>query len=267
MLNSSEKEYRMMYEAEETLWWYRILHEKVLAEIQKKNYNNLDINILDVGCGTGGLLEFLRKNGYKNIQGIDYSEPAIQFCKERNLNVQRLNIDQLNELDIAGKFDVIVCNDVFYCLEVSQIKLTFYNVFQLLKNDGIFVSNNNAFDAFYGTHDLAVGGKRRFTIQRFRKFLPNDLLYIKYYSYWTWVLSPLVFAIRFTQRIGMKFGFINTENIVSDVEVPSDFVNNICYQLVKTEEKLLEKGFFGSSLFMVMTKKNSFNASKNTSQK
>ncbi|MEA5138420.1 class I SAM-dependent DNA methyltransferase [Arcicella rigui] len=257
MLNSSEQEYKMMYEAEEKLWWYRVLHEKVLSEIQKKYANNLDINILDVGCGTGGLLSFLRKNAYKNIQGIDYSEAAIQFCKARNLDVQRLNIDNLNDLNTPKKFDVIVCNDVFYCLETEQMKSAFYNIFHLLKEDGIFISNNNAFDAFYGTHDLAVGGKRRFTIQSFRQYLPKDLFKITYHSYWTWVLAPLVFGIRFTQRIGMRFGWIDTDNIVSDVEVPSDFVNNFCYQLVKIEEKILRKGFFGSSLFMVMKKEKS----------
>ena len=53
MLNSSVEEYKMMYDAEEKLWWYSILHEKVLAEIVKKYRDNDNISILDIGCGTG----------------------------------------------------------------------------------------------------------------------------------------------------------------------------------------------------------------------
>ena len=45
MLNSSEAEFKIMYEAEEKLWWYRILHEKILAEIQQKFALKKDISI------------------------------------------------------------------------------------------------------------------------------------------------------------------------------------------------------------------------------
>ena len=255
MLNSSVEEYKMMYDAEEKLWWYRILHEKVLAEIIKKYPNNDNISILDIGCGTGGLMSFLMKKGFQNIQGIDYSEAAIFFCKERKLNVQRLNIEHLDELTTPKKFDVIVCNDVFYCLQKKVIHKTFETIYSLLNTDGIFISNNNAFDVFWGTHDIAVGGKHRFTINDFEALIPRSLLTIDYFSYWTWLLSPLVLLIRLSQRFGINLGFIKTDNVVSDVEVPSDFVNNCCYQLVKLEEKIFYKGFFGSSLFMKISKR------------
>ncbi len=254
MLNSSVEEYKMMYEAEEKLWWYRILHEKVLAEIVKKYRDNDNVSILDIGCGTGGLMSFLIKKGYQNIQGIDYSEAAIFFCKERKLNVQKLNIEDLNELGVFNKFDVIVCNDVFYCLERDLINKTFETIYSLLNTDGIFISNNNAFDVFWGTHDIAVGGKHRFIINDFEVLIPRHLLKIDYSSYWTWLLSPLVLTIRLSQRFGIKLGLIKTDNVVSDVEVPSNFVNNCCYKLVKFEEKLFYKGFFGSSLFMKISK-------------
>ena len=33
---SSREEYQMMYDSEEKLWWYKILHEKILNEIIAK---------------------------------------------------------------------------------------------------------------------------------------------------------------------------------------------------------------------------------------
>jgi SAM-dependent methyltransferase len=240
MLNSSEDEFKMMYEAEEKLWWYRILHEKILNEIQARYASNNDISILDIGCGTGGLLAFLCQHDYTNLQGIDYSDNSIHFSKLRNLDVQKLSIDDVLTVFQKQKFDVIICNDVFYCLDKIQIINALRNIETLLKPDGIFLSNNNAFNIFYGTHDIAVGGKWRFTL--------------KNHSYWTWVLSPLVLVVRISQQIQMKLGFIDTSKLVSDVSVPSDWLNVFFYKMVKIEEKILRKGFFGSSLFLRIEK-------------
>ena len=252
MLNSSEIEFKMMYEAEEKLWWYRILHEKVLAEIQQKFDDKKDIFILDLGCGTGGLLHFLRKNNYTNLQGIDYSDASIEFSKLRKLDVQKANINDISTLFEGQQFDVIICNDVFYCLDKYQIVNTLQNISCLLKAEGIFISNNNAFNVFYGTHDIAVGGKWRFTLKDFQEFTQNTSLKIQYHSYWTWMLSPLVLSVRIFQQIQLKLGIIDTTKLVSDVSVPPDWVNELLYKIVKTEESILNKGFFGSSLFLVV---------------
>ena len=250
MLNSSEEEFKVMYEAEEKLWWYRILHEKILAEIQVKFALKTDISILDIGCGTGGLLNFLLQHNYTNLQGIDYSEHSIHFSKLRNLDVQKLNIEKLQTAFPTQKFDVIICNDVFYCLDKIQIINALHDIEILLKPNGIFLSNNNAFNIFYGTHDIAVGGKWRFTLKDFQEFTAKTSLNIQYHSYWTWVLSPLVLMVRIAQQIQLKLGLIDTSKLVSDVRVPPDWLNEIFYKIVKMEEKILKNGFFGSSLFL-----------------
>jgi 2-polyprenyl-3-methyl-5-hydroxy-6-metoxy-1,4-benzoquinol methylase len=254
MLNSSEDEFKMMYEAEEKLWWYRILHEKILNEIQARYASNNDISILDIGCGTGGLLAFLRQHNYTNLQGIDYSDNSIHFSKLRNLDVQKLNIDEIKTAFQTREFDVIICNDVFYCLGKIQIINALRNIETLLKPDGIFLSNNNAFNIFYGTHDIAVGGKWRFTLKDFQEFTAKTSLKIQYHSYWTWVLSPLVLVVRISQQIQMKLGLIDTSKLVSDVRIPSEWLNDFFYKMVKIEEKILRKGFFGSSLFLRIEK-------------
>jgi 2-polyprenyl-3-methyl-5-hydroxy-6-metoxy-1,4-benzoquinol methylase len=254
MLNSSEDEFKMMYEAEAKLWWYRILHEKILTEIQAKYVSNKDIAILDIGCGTGGLLGFLRQHNYTNLQGIDYSDYSIYFSKIRNLTVQKLNINELETAFQPQQFDVIICNDVFYCLDKVQIINTLQTIEILLKPNSIFLSNNNAFNIFYGTHDIAVGGKWRFTRKDFQEFAAKTSLKIQYYSYWTWVLSPLVLTVRLYQQIQLKLGLIDTLKLVSDVSIPPDWLNETFYKIVKFEEKVLRKGFFGSSLFLRLEK-------------
>lgn len=249
------EEYRMMYEAEEKLWWYRILHEKVLKEIQNKFQENKQIKILDAGCGTGGLMSFLIKHGYSNIQGFDYSADAVSFCKERNLNVQQTDITNFERVFEKDSFDVIVNDDVVYQFENSTITNIFQTFESIIKSDGIIITNNNAFNIFYGTHDIAVGGKQRFTLNNFEKIFSNLRLKITHYTYWSVLLSPLILAVRLIQQIQLKLKLIDLKNIKSDVSVPSDFVNTFFYQVVKLEERLFRKGFFGSSLFLVLRKK------------
>jgi trans-aconitate methyltransferase len=254
MLNSSEEEFSIMYQAEEKLWWYRVLHEKVLAEIHAKYASNKAVSILDIGCGTGGLMSILRQSNYQNIQGIDYADASIYFSKLRNLNVQKCSIDDIQTVFKYQKFDVIICNDVFYCLDKLQIFKALTSIDTLLKPTGIFLSNNNSFDFFYGSHDIAVGGKWRFSLKDFQEFTAKTALKIQYHSYWTSVLSPLVLSIRISQQIQLKLGLINTSKLVSDVSVPPDWLNNFFYKVVKIEEKILKKGFFGSSLFLKFEK-------------
>lgn len=248
------EEYRMMYQAEEKLWWYRILHEKVLKEIQIKYQENKQIKILDAGCGTGGLMSFLINSGYNDIQGFDYSADAVSFCKERNLNVQQIDITNFENVFVKENFDIIINNDVVYQFD----SLTITNIFQtfqsILKSDGIIITNNNAFNIFYGTHDIAVGGKQRFTLSDFEKIFSSLQLKIAYYSYWSLLLSPLILLVRLSQQAQLKLNLIDIKNIKSDVSVPSNFVNNFFYQVVKFEESIFRKCIFGSSLFMVLKK-------------
>ena len=248
-------EYRAMYKAEEKLWWYKVLHEKVLKEIKNKFGENKQIEILDAGCGTGGLMSFLLKNGYHNIQGFDYSIDAVSFCNERRLAVQQIDIIDFENIFGDNIFDVIINNDVVYQFENSVIRTIFSTFQRKLATNGIVITNNNAFNVFYGTHDIAVGGKQRFSLSDFVNILDGTSLEIIYYSYWSWILSPLILTVRLVQQLQLKFNLIDLKKIKSDVSIPSNFINNFLYRIVKVEEKLQKKGFFGSSLFLVLNKK------------
>ncbi|MFY7827796.1 MAG: class I SAM-dependent methyltransferase [Flectobacillus sp.] len=256
MLNSSHEEYRMMFEVEEKLWWYQTLHERVLKGIEHNFGKNKDIQILDVGSGTGGLLWFLKKQGYNHIQGIDYSDSSLLFCQQRGLCVEKIDAASVGHFFPEESFDVIVCNDVVYCLESDAIQKTLEGISKLLRPNGVFLTNNNAFEAFYGTHDIAVGGKHRFTINSYKQYLPANLS-IEKYTYWPFFLSPLILAVRQFQQVQLKLNLIDTNKITSDVSLPSKAVNQFFYQCSNWEQKIFSSTPFGSSLFLVI-KKTSF---------
>jgi methionine biosynthesis protein MetW len=55
---------------------------KIIADLVKKN-----TRVLDVGCGDGTLMEFLKNNKEIDIRGIEISKNKVQKCVEKGLTV------------------------------------------------------------------------------------------------------------------------------------------------------------------------------------
>lgn len=251
MINRLE-EYEKMFRMEGQLWWYRILHERVEESIRQRFGNRRDIAILDAGCGTGGMLDFLRRRGYTNLRGIDGSAEAIAFCRERQLAVTCVDLNNLATFESEVRYDVIVCNDVFCYFNDTKLPALVAAIAHRLKPDGILLSNNNAFKVFQGQHDIAVGAIRRFVLADFDQLLPSAGLHIAYATYWSFALSPMILGMRQWQRVQLIVGWRKPEEAQSDVYMPSTWLNETLYRIVKAEQKLLRRTPFGSSLFMVV---------------
>ncbi len=237
------------------MWWYKTLHDKVITEI--KSYSELytDLKILDAGCGTGGLLTKLKAIGIKDIQGFDCNEDAVAFSESRGIRVSKQDITNFGTAYPQESFDVVVSDDVLYQFDDKGIKNALNDIYCVLKPGGIFITNNNAFAVFGGIHDIAVGSKRRFVKKDFERFL-NDFpgFKIQKSTYWSLFLSPMILAVRLLQKLQLKLGMVNLNEVKSDVSMPSEAVNSLLYAICKLESKMLKKSLFGSSLFMVIKK-------------
>ena len=96
MLNR-QQEYQKMSVVESNHWWYKTLHKLVLESLFEY-IPDKDSNILDAGCGSGGLITFLNSNKYKNIKGFDLSDDAVSLSKEKKLNVVHGDINDIESL-------------------------------------------------------------------------------------------------------------------------------------------------------------------------
>ncbi|XP_046864481.1 methyltransferase-like protein 27 isoform X1 [Xenia sp. Carnegie-2017] len=91
--------------------------EQLHEELIKYNYNQ-EIEILDLGCGTGLVGEHLYKLGYKNVDGIDISEEMLKLSEAkgvyRSLKKGTMGSDGSVELGVtAGQYDAVICVGVF----------------------------------------------------------------------------------------------------------------------------------------------------------
>ncbi len=72
------------------------------------------LSILDVGCGQGLYLEFLRNLGFSDITGVDPSPDAVSWAEGKNLPVKQAGI---YEFQPDRTFDVIIISEVLEHLD------------------------------------------------------------------------------------------------------------------------------------------------------
>jgi len=66
--------------------------------------------VIDVGCGSGALLYCLQCHSVK-VQGLDYSNAALDICRSRGLNVMKFDLE--NDVMVDPKmFDLVVSTEV-----------------------------------------------------------------------------------------------------------------------------------------------------------
>jgi len=71
-----------------------------------------DVNIVEIGCGSGNLLRYLEKAGYRNVVGIDSSIEQVHYCQEQGiLKVHKADgIDYIS--DKNNMYNVILGFDI-----------------------------------------------------------------------------------------------------------------------------------------------------------
>jgi len=112
----------------------RILFYNELVSIVKQNIdlNNIDA-LIDVGCGTGHLLnEIHSQNNKIELYGSDFSEKALEIGKQLLPKANFINFDLYNiPLNLNEKFDIVICTEVLEHLLYPDIAIK--NLISLIK--------------------------------------------------------------------------------------------------------------------------------------
>lgn len=97
-----------------------------------------DARVLDIGCGFGQFLGAMKSEGYSNLFGIDISDEALEVCRRKGLDTQK--IDDIRNFRPDRKFDFIMMNHVLEHLEKGTVIDTLRHIREhLLAPGGSFV--------------------------------------------------------------------------------------------------------------------------------
>jgi len=97
-----------------------------------------DTPILELGCGRGYLLEYLRNKGFNNLKGVDISEEQIKISKEKSLDVEVA--DALKYLINNQKaYKIIFALDFIEHFSKEELIPLVEGIFKNLDENGIFI--------------------------------------------------------------------------------------------------------------------------------
>jgi ubiquinone/menaquinone biosynthesis C-methylase UbiE len=154
-------------------------------EINKFLKNKLDdnINILDIGCGTGMFLEKLNKYNYKELHGIDPSISMINKTYEKVKNFDNCKIwkDYIENIE-DNKYDLVFCCQVIQNLtlnknEAFKKRISFYNhLHRILKSKGqLILTTRNIVDDYSNMYWYTDNNIFNKSIDDMKSFIPQNL--------------------------------------------------------------------------------------------
>jgi SAM-dependent methyltransferase len=127
-------------------WMYRV-RQRVFREAMQSFIPACDdLEILDIGSGTGFYLDRWRELGFRNISGSDVSEMAVERLRERHpsFDITRLDIGDESAGLIQRQFDIVSIMDVlFHIMSDHKYAQAFENLAKLVRPGGLLVFSEN----------------------------------------------------------------------------------------------------------------------------
>ncbi len=235
-----KEEFRRMGELEDSMWWYRGLHANVLHAIRTHAPGSTDL--LDAGCGTGGVLKAIRKaHPNMHLNGLDLSEMACAIAREKSgATVTTGSVDRLEYAD--GSFDVLLSLDVLgYELDRDAVIKGYHRV---LRPGGRMILNLPAYQWMLSYHDRAVGQGKRFTLAEGVELVQRHGFQVRAATYWNTILFPLMFIRR----------KLLPGSSSSDVKPFGPIMNTTFERCLALERQLTDRQVrlpFGGSIFLI----------------
>lgn len=222
-------EYRRMYEVEETHFWFRGIRAIVLDQL--RHLYGLPLSVVDVGCGTGGMLALLPR--LWTATGVDVATDALRFARSR----EHCRLVQGSGMSLpfgAGGFDLALALDVIeHCEDDAAAAM---ELFRVLKPGGLLVATVPAFQVLYGPHDVALAHHRRYRLQQMGALLAAAGFRIEKLSYFNTLLFAPSAAVRFAARV-----LRSHKNASSDARVPPEPLNELLFRIFVSERALLRR--------------------------
>jgi SAM-dependent methyltransferase len=226
-----------LYALEESLWWFTGMREVTRAVLDPLCPPGRRRDILDAGCGTGGMLTWLeRYAGGGRVAGVDISADALAFCRSRGLrDVARASV---TALPFAGEtFDLVTSFDVLVQLPgEGSDESAMREMFRVLRPGGFAFARVAAYEWMRSGHDEALNTQRRYTLPRLVERMSRAGFRMRRATYANSLLLPAAIVRRLVlKRLGLA-------DAGSDVRPPgSDRLNRALASALRAEANLLRR--------------------------
>lgn len=240
------REIEKLYRFEQFYWWHtgrRFIIDSFLGKFLKTKKDK----ILEIGCGTGGNIKILKKYG-RFVVGLDVSEKALDFC--RNKNFDKLILGDIEYTNLNNNFfDIVLALDVLEHIEND--KKAIQNIYRILKQGGVFLITVPSYQFLWSEHDIALNHFRRYSFNKFLNKVERAGFKVIKASYCVSFVFPMVLAYRMLRKVV----FSNSKKNTAYISLPIP-INNFFIYILKIEAFLLRyiKFYFGTSIICLAQK-------------
>lgn len=206
-----EHTYPILFRVEQSHWWH-IGRRKIIAGFVEeicRRVTDRRPRILDVGCGTGANLVMLSK--YGDAEGVDVSEDALAFCRERGLDKVRLGAGEELPYD-DGTFDLVTALDVVEHMDDDLAGLK--EMRRVLRTGGRVLLFVPTFMFLWGLQDDVSNHRRRYRLPELRRVLEEAGFEVERTTYANITFFFPILLIRQLMRVtGIKAESENNINV------------------------------------------------------
>jgi SAM-dependent methyltransferase len=231
--------------AEASHFWFRGFRRFVTPLLDRAAAGRTNLDVLDVGCGTGFNLQHLER--YGSAVGIDLAASGLLFAKRAGRPL--LRADATSIPFASERFDLVTSFDMLQC--VPNDGAAFAEVARVLRPGGHFVGNVAAMEILHGDHSVLSNEVRRYSRKGLTAALEAARLKPLVVHYAFGSVFPLVLAVRVMQRMR------GARATGQEITVPAAPVNGLLTALVAAEASVarLVPMPFGSSLVFLAQKR------------
>lgn len=195
-------------------------------------------NVLDVGCGTGLNLKWLKRYADSEVKGLDIEETALRFCRERGERF--LTQASATDLPFADDtFDLITSFDVLVQLPGKEAdEKAIAEMYRILKPRGIAFVRAAAYNWMRSEHDRAINSQRRYTLGELTQKLekPGFKVLRKTYA------NTLPFPLAVIRRLILKpLRLSGKGSDVKPMPASLEWLNGVLTGTLITEASFLEQ--------------------------
>lgn len=219
-------------EVERFHWWWAGRQELIKNLLIPNNPEK----ILDIGCGTGETLTFLKTQFPKaSLQGVDLSPEAVKFTQKRG---HRARISEATNLPFKdGSFDSVLLLDVIEHIDDDNSVIK--EAKRVLKSGGIIILTAPALQFIWSAFDVNQGHFRRYTRRRLIELAEKNNMKVNFLSYFNFFLSPVIITIRMVTRLPFFKKYGEYDSRLNYSIAYNKFINTVLKTLFVTEIKML----------------------------
>lgn len=191
-----------------------------ISKIKKYIYKS---NLLDVGSGNGGLINYYR-NETKNITIF---EPSKKLNKKIRIKFKNKKIKiLLKKPRFKKKYDVILYMDVIE--HIKNYDREIKSILKNLKHNGYLIVNVPAFNFLYTDFDKSVGHTKRFIKKDLEDLSKKHDLKLKLIEYYDIIGFFLIFISKFIFQSHLKSKNVSRNIKIWNALIPfSNFLDKV----------------------------------------